>query len=244
MYLRPENLSSSCASLALTASCGCHPNLALPEAAGGVNVELSHVLQALMQWGERAGPSEMQTVLASLLGLPQQAAAMLQHQAPASVQKPHQQAGLKMAGSSAGTFSIQNCTGTDSNTGAAACQECLPSRAYVASDSHLQPPAHTGRRAQCIQDHSCMCYVAKHVFEWKLPAHWWCCVQQVLLDSIQPAPQLRGLCLVQTGSGVGWSTPSPSPTLQSFSCMPPARRQLRHHPLPASKLRSVLTATP
>ena len=73
-----------------------------------------------MQWGERAGPLEMQTVLAFLLGLPQQAAAVLQHQAPASVQKPHQQAGLTKAGSSAGTSSIHDLTGSHIKTVAAA----------------------------------------------------------------------------------------------------------------------------
>ena len=102
------------------------PSFALPTVAGGVCVQSGPFLQALMQWGERAGPKEMQTVLASLLGLPQRAAAMLQHQAPASVQQPHQQAGLKKAGSSAGTSRIHSLTGSNHKTLAAACRQEQP----------------------------------------------------------------------------------------------------------------------
>ena len=198
-----------------------------------------------MQWGERAGPLEMQTVLASLLGLPQQAAATLQHQAPASVQKPHQQAGLTKAGSSAGNLSVTVGLGqTIRRWQPLVAKRCLSSRAYAGADSHSQQAAPPGREANCSQTIPA-CAVLRSCLEWKLSAHWSCCVCSS--KSCLTACHLHLSCvahLVQTGSGLGWSTPSPRPTLQRFASKPTARRRLRHHPSPVSKLRSVLTATP
>ena len=126
---RSDHRSSACASFYFSASHGCRPKLCTFQCTKWCPCRFSHFLQALMQWGERTGPLEMQTVLASLLGLPQQAAAMMQHQAPASMQKPHQQAGLKKPGSPAGTSSIHSLTGTNlfRAVATACCQE-LPTQ--------------------------------------------------------------------------------------------------------------------